>query len=93
MKIMVADENKVESDSMCQNFTWTLQGIVFSSNMMVLPLGGYEHVLGLSWLKKLGQVQFDFKEMTMTLNIGGKPITFHGGNDFDHWYSKRNQLI
>ncbi|KAK2990954.1 hypothetical protein RJ640_002962, partial [Escallonia rubra] len=80
MIIMVADGNKVESDAMCQDFSWTLQDIEFKSNMMVLPLGGCECVLGLQWLRKLGQVQFDFQEMTMTINVEGRPITLHRGN-------------
>ncbi|KAK2970128.1 hypothetical protein RJ640_001605 [Escallonia rubra] len=80
MTIMVADGNRVTSDSMCQDFTWTLQDQTFSSDMMILPLGGCHCVLGLQWLKTLGQVQFDFKAMTMTITKVGKAITFQGGN-------------
>ncbi|KAK2970802.1 hypothetical protein RJ640_001169 [Escallonia rubra] len=71
MTIMVASGNRVTGDSMCQTF---------NSDMMILPLGGYDCVLGLQWLKTLGQVQFDFKAMTMTITKERKAITFQGGN-------------
>ncbi|GKB72376.1 hypothetical protein Tco_0933788 [Tanacetum coccineum] len=34
----------------CKGFKWTLQGVEFTSDVLILPLGGCEMVLGVQWL-------------------------------------------
>ena len=37
----------------CRKFTWTLHGIEFMSDILLLPLGGCDFVLGVQWLFNL----------------------------------------
>ncbi|GJR76407.1 putative mitochondrial protein [Tanacetum coccineum] len=34
----------------CKGFKWTLQGVEFTSDVLILPLGGCEMVLGVQWM-------------------------------------------
>ncbi|GJV13448.1 reverse transcriptase [Tanacetum coccineum] len=45
LQVEVADGNSLTSSFMCKNFKWTLQGLTFMTDMMIIPLGGCEMVL------------------------------------------------
>ncbi|GJS89379.1 putative mitochondrial protein [Tanacetum coccineum] len=65
LKVDAADGNSLISSFMCKNFKWTLQGLTFMTDMMVIPLGGCEMLLGVQWLATLGDIQFNFQKLTM----------------------------
>nr|GEZ11258.1 integrase, catalytic core [Tanacetum cinerariifolium] len=62
----------------CKNFKWTIHGQVFETDVMILPLGGYEMVLGIQWLATLGVIQFDFKNLVMDFMINEKRCVLRG---------------
>ena len=54
--IVVPDENKVQISNVVKSFTWVIQNTSFSSDMMLLPLGYCDLVLGVEWLITLGDI-------------------------------------
>ncbi|PWA83161.1 hypothetical protein CTI12_AA170130 [Artemisia annua] len=56
LQVEVANGNSLTRTSMCRNFKWTLQGMNFVTDMMIIPLGGCEMVLGIQWLAILVQL-------------------------------------
>jgi len=52
--------------------------------LYLLPLGDYEVVLVIEWLRILGNVLWNFSKLTMKFTLNGKRMTFrgrHGNND------------
>ncbi|GJY99870.1 retrotransposable element Tf2, partial [Tanacetum coccineum] len=58
--------------------TYPLQGEIFVEDMMILPLGGYEMVLGIQWLSTLGNIICNFKDLKMSLQYNGRTINLRG---------------
>lgn len=55
-----------------------LGGFVTHVDFYILPLEGYEAVLGTQWLRTLGEILWNFSKMTMRFNISGKEILLKG---------------
>ncbi|GKC45021.1 retrotransposable element Tf2 [Tanacetum coccineum] len=78
LQVDVANGNKLISTSVCKKFTWQLQGKVFETDAMLVPLGGCEMVLGVQWLATLGNIQRNFSELRMAFEYKGKTVTLRG---------------
>ena len=78
MQVAIARRNNVISDTMCKEFSWTLQGEKFTTSMMLLPLSGCEMVLGIQWLSTLGNINCNFKELRMSFRYNKKIMTLRG---------------
>ncbi|XP_058192094.1 uncharacterized protein LOC131309484 [Rhododendron vialii] len=50
LTVVVADRTKIFSKAMVKDFKWTMQGVEFTIDMRLLPLGGCDMVLGVQWL-------------------------------------------
>ncbi|GJV30346.1 putative mitochondrial protein [Tanacetum coccineum] len=72
LQVSVANGQVMSSIYECKNFKWTIQGSVFETDVMILPLGGCEMMLGIQWLATLGTIQFDFKNLVMDFMYKGK---------------------
>lgn len=59
----------------CKGFTWRMQEVQFSTDIMVLPLGGCDMVLGIQWLVTLGDITWNFSELKMVIPNGNKKVT------------------
>ena len=46
LQVVMANGQKLQCTSMCKGFEWSLMGGVFSSDVMLVPLGSCEMVLG-----------------------------------------------
>ena len=46
VQVLVADGNKLACDAMCRGFTWNLHGEEYKVDMVVVPLGSREMILG-----------------------------------------------
>lgn len=51
---------------------------MFETDVMLLPLGGCELVLGIQWLSKLGTIQWNFKDLRMQFEYMGKKVILRG---------------
>ena len=78
LEVSVANGNVMSSLYVCKNFTWEFHGISYTSDVMILPLGGCKMVLGIQWLSTLGWVRCDFKNLIMEYNYNGRKIVLRG---------------
>ncbi|KAJ1392972.1 Retrotransposon gag domain [Sesbania bispinosa] len=65
----VADGYKLPISSIVRNFTWRLQNTIFTSHIMLIPLGGYDLVLGIEWLTTVFQQKWLAKLMEFDFSI------------------------
>ncbi|XP_026383595.1 uncharacterized protein LOC113279101 [Papaver somniferum] len=61
--------------------TIRVQGYKFDSDLRVLPLGGCDMVLGVDWLKGLGDVVFNLADLKVSFQHQGAQITLQGHKD------------
>ncbi|XP_026451326.1 uncharacterized protein LOC113351588 [Papaver somniferum] len=80
MLVTVANGDTTVSHGVCQNLQWSMHGFKFSSDLRVLPLGGCDMVLGVGWLKKLGDVVFNLADLKVSFQHQGIQITLQGHN-------------
>lgn len=74
----MAEGNQLSCHSICKNFTWTMCGKVFQADVMLIPLGSCDIVLGVQWLSTLGAISWDFKKLLMKFILGGEEIHLKG---------------
>ena len=55
-----------------------IQGVTLDIDFYLLPLEGYEVVLGAQWLRMLGMIEWDFSKLLMRFQYGGKRISLQG---------------
>ncbi|GKD40197.1 reverse transcriptase, partial [Tanacetum coccineum] len=72
LQVTVAGENKMISQYKVYDFKWSIQGYQFKTDVMLLPLGGGEMVLGIQWLSTLGNIQWNFHELVMKFMYEGQ---------------------
>ncbi|GJU51961.1 transposon ty3-G gag-pol polyprotein [Tanacetum coccineum] len=77
-KKFVPGERQLVSVSECKGFSWKLRGETFTTDVMFLPLGGCDMVLGIQWLSTLGDIKCNFKELKMEFVYNHKKITLRG---------------
>ncbi|XP_026383997.1 uncharacterized protein LOC113279516 [Papaver somniferum] len=78
MLVTVANGESIISQGICHNLSWEMQGYQFSVNLLALPLGGCEIVLGADWLRQLGDVLFNFALLRISFLHQGRKITLQG---------------
>ena len=54
LQISIANGNKLISSPMCQELQWLINKHEFYTDVMVVPLGSCEMILGDQWLSTLG---------------------------------------
>lgn len=54
-----------------------VQGYEFSTDFKVIPLRGYDMVLGVQWLLALRNIIWNFGSLTMQLLVKGEPCTIN----------------
>ena len=74
---MVSAE-KLVSLGRCSQVLLKLQKVPFATDFFILPLQGYDVVLGTQWLRMLGPIQWDFEKLLMKILKDGKEIVLHG---------------
>lgn len=76
--VSVEDGSKVHSSVMTVGVTWKMQGVDFKADMLVIPLGGADLVLNIQWLITLGDIRWNFKQLKMEFQIGGRKVSLKG---------------
>ncbi|GJT66424.1 retrotransposable element Tf2 [Tanacetum coccineum] len=64
---------------------WTLQGLDFVTDMMILPLGGCEMVLGIQWLATLGNIHFNFQKLTAKFEYANSKVLLRRTQSYVKW--------
>jgi hypothetical protein len=57
-----------------------MQGVQFQADVFVMKLQNYDVVLGIQWLKLLGNVLFNYEDKWMSFWWQGKKVTLKGDN-------------
>jgi Retroviral aspartyl protease len=70
MIVMVANGERMVTDSKCEALQFSIQGIKFHHDMRILPVKGYDVILGLDWLSKLGPMRIDWHHKWVEFNQG-----------------------
>jgi len=65
LSVGVANGERVPSAGVCPNTLISIAGEDFYIDIFIIPLAGYELVLGCQWLRTLGPELWDFKLKTM----------------------------
>lgn len=68
----------LEAPYICRNFTWQLQQMTFTADVIVLPLGLCDLISGIQWLRSLGPVIWDFDKLQMEFSFNGKKFLLRG---------------
>ncbi|KAG8386825.1 hypothetical protein BUALT_Bualt03G0189200 [Buddleja alternifolia] len=76
--VLVADGSKIFRQAICKQFSWKMQGVNFFTDLMVLPLGACEVVLGIQWLITLGDISWNFHQLRMEFQYEGKKVALRG---------------
>ncbi|XP_021311923.1 uncharacterized protein LOC110433726 [Sorghum bicolor] len=74
----VANGERVACPGVIRNAPFSINGTAFSTDLFVMPLAGYEVVLGTCWMRTLGDVVWNFAERTMSFHSDGRHITWAG---------------
>lgn len=67
LAVTVANGDRVRCPGVFRDAPFTIDGEPFWDDVYVLPLGGYDMVLGTEWLATLGPILWDFGHQTMSL--------------------------
>ncbi|XP_021971560.1 uncharacterized protein LOC110866725 [Helianthus annuus] len=81
MRVGVANGLPLLCTKICKNFEWQMQGLWFNADVLVIPLASYDMVLGIQWLLPLGDIIWNFKELTMQFKVGNKSYILKGSQN------------
>lgn len=77
-KVAVADGGKLTVRGRVEKFEWRFQNASFTQDMMLIPLGNCDMVLGVQWLSLLGPITWDFLKLEMQFKYLSKKVVLHG---------------
>ena len=77
-EVMVALGERLSSKGKCKCVTLLLQGIPVSADFYLLPLEGYDIVLGTQWLRTLGPILWDFAKLQMKFKVAEAEVILQG---------------
>jgi hypothetical protein len=75
---MIANGGSMKCGGSCENFPLQIGENHMKSHMFSINMGGYEIVLGAEWVRTLGPILMDFKELTMKFDYEGQQYKFQG---------------
>uniref|UniRef100_A0A1S3X3P8 Reverse transcriptase domain-containing protein n=1 Tax=Nicotiana tabacum TaxID=4097 RepID=A0A1S3X3P8_TOBAC len=101
-KVSVAKGEKVYSKGTCPSVSFYIHNQNFEADFFVIPLDGFDIVLGVIWLQTLGPILWDFVTLEMSFTSNGKQVVFQGQqtrsklqlqllHDLDEHHSKLEQ--
>ncbi|XP_026459456.1 uncharacterized protein LOC113360127 [Papaver somniferum] len=78
MLVTISNGDRTTSTGICSQLQWSMQGHKFVEDLRILPLGGCDIVLGADWLRKLGDVLFNFSKLSISFMYHNNKITLQG---------------
>lgn len=78
VSVKVASGDILTCDQMVPQLSWWAQGYSFSTDMRVLPLGAYDVILGVDWLKQCGDMRCSWVTKTLKFDLNGQAVTLRG---------------
>jgi len=77
---------------MVKQLYWTIQGTAFTFDMLLLPLGCCDLVLGIEWLITLGDITWNFEKLIMQFFVKGMKFVMCGSSKEGLKTVRRKQL-
>jgi hypothetical protein len=77
-QIMIANGGSMKCGGRCENVHLQIGDYHLKSHTFSIDMGSCDIVLGLDWLRTLGPILIDFKELTMQFNQEGHQYKFQG---------------
>jgi hypothetical protein len=74
----VANGDRVSCVGVIRQAAITIHGDMFLIDLFVMPLAGYDMVLGTQWLATLGPIRWDFGGRSLTFKWHGKSVCWQG---------------
>ncbi|XP_077242438.1 uncharacterized protein LOC143882945 [Tasmannia lanceolata] len=71
LKVNVANGHQLMCNGICPNFHWVMHGPEFTIEVRLLPLEGYDVVLGIQWLTTLSDILWNFSKLRMEFWLAG----------------------
>jgi hypothetical protein len=75
---MVANGEKITCAGVIRDTPLLIAGAGFPAELFVMPLAGYDIVLGTKWLGALGPIVWDLANRRMSFQRGGRTISWEG---------------
>ncbi|XP_061374816.1 uncharacterized protein LOC133317039 [Gastrolobium bilobum] len=76
--VVLGDGHKVGSQGVCRQVDLQIQEYQTKQDLFIFDLGGAEVILGMDWLKGLGEITTDFNKLTLRFQAEGKQMTLRG---------------
>ena len=81
IRVMVASGERLVSRGKCPKVSVKFGKFSTQADFFILPLEGYEAVLGTQWLRTLGEILWDFSKLVMKFHCDGNQIILKGLTD------------
>uniref|UniRef100_A0A2N9EXV4 RNA-directed DNA polymerase n=1 Tax=Fagus sylvatica TaxID=28930 RepID=A0A2N9EXV4_FAGSY len=81
VRVTVASGEKLTSKGKCSRIPIKLGSFITQVDFYILPLEGYDMVLGTHWLRTLGEIVWDFSKLTMRFTSNGEDVVLRGISD------------
>jgi len=78
MTATVANGERVACPGVIRNALFSIDNTAFNTDLFVMPLAGYDLVLGTRWLGTLGPIVWDFATRSMSFQRHGRTICWSG---------------
>jgi RNase H-like domain found in reverse transcriptase/Reverse transcriptase (RNA-dependent DNA polymerase)/Retroviral aspartyl protease/Integrase zinc binding domain len=69
-----AGDERLITDKYCPQVEFTLQDHKFTADLKLLPVPGYDIILGCDWISKMGDVTINLQKGCMVVSLEGKQI-------------------
>lgn len=80
VRVRIADGGSLRGTLHIPDCEWTCQGALFNADMKVLPLECYDVILGMEWLRSLGDMYVNWSTKWMCITHMGRAILLRGVN-------------
>ncbi|MCI17754.1 hypothetical protein A2U01_0038904, partial [Trifolium medium] len=78
MKVKLGNGVQIATHGMCKEMEIYIGDLKLSPNLHLFELGGIDVVLGIEWLKTLGDTVINWKQQTMCFWLNNKWVTLRG---------------
>ena len=92
LSVAIADGARVNFTSIVKQFSWILQNTGFTLDMLLIPLGCCDVVLGIEWLVTLGDITWNFDRLLMQFYVQGKKLVLRGATGARLKMARKKQL-
>lgn len=73
-QVIVANGEHIPCSNFIESVQWTMAGEDFKASANVIPLGGYDLILGDDWMSMVSPVTFDYTNETITIKLNEKRV-------------------